>query len=66
MLDFVKNISPTEIGVIVLILVLLFGSKLITNLARSAGQTMKEIRKIGKSFTEALEDDNAPNSQKSP
>ena len=57
MLDFIKNISPTEILIIVLILIVFFGSKIITNLAKSSGETLKEVKKIKKSFTDALDDD---------
>lgn len=56
MLDFVKNISSTEIIVIALILVMLFGAKVVTNLARTSGQTLKEAKKVKKSFVESLED----------
>lgn len=57
MFDFIKNISPTEIGILVLILVLLFGAKLITNLARTSGETVKEIKKVKNEFTRAMTDD---------
>lgn len=57
MFDFIKNISPTELAIIVLILLILFGGKLVTRLARTSGETVKEIKKIGKEFTNALEDD---------
>ena len=56
MFDFIKNISPTELGIIVLILLVFFGGKVITNLARTSGQTVKEIKKIKKEFTNAIED----------
>ncbi len=59
MFDFIKNIGPTEIIVIAVILVLIFGAKMITGLARTSGQTVKEIKKIKKEFTNAInEDDN--------
>lgn len=58
MFDFIKNISPTEIIIIVLILVVLFGGKAIAGrLARTSGETVKEIKKIKKEFTNALEDE---------
>jgi len=56
MFNFIKNISPTEILIIALILVVVFGSKIVTGLGRTGGQTLKEIKKIKKSFTESLED----------
>lgn len=57
MLNFLKNIGPIELGAIGLILVALFGAKVVTNLGRTGGQTFKEIKKIKKTFTEAIEDD---------
>lgn len=60
MLEFIKNISPIELGAIALILVVLFGAKVVTNLAKTGGQTYKEIKNIKKTFNEAVSDDNAP------
>lgn len=58
MFNFLKNIGPIELGAIGLILVALFGAKVITNLGRTSGETFREIKKIKKTFTEAIEDDN--------
>lgn len=58
MFNFIKNISPLELGAIALILVALFGAKAVTNLGRMGGETFREIKKIKKTFTEAVEDDN--------
>ena len=57
MFNFIKNIGPTELLIIALILVVVFGSKIVTGLGRTGGETLKEIKKIKKSFTESLEDD---------
>ena len=57
MLEFIKNIGPTEIIVIAVILILIFGAKLITGLARTSGQTVKEIKKIKQEFTKAVNED---------
>lgn len=57
MLPFLRNISPTEIIIIASILLLLFGSKFVTRIARSAGESLREIKKIKKSFTEAMDDE---------
>lgn len=57
MFNFIKNLSPWEIGIIVLILVVLFGAKTVTGLARTSGKSFKEIKKIKKTFTAAVEDD---------
>ena len=57
MFNFLKNIGSTELIIIVLILVVLFGGKAIAGrLARTSGETVKEIKKIKKEFTSALED----------
>jgi Sec-independent protein translocase protein TatA len=57
MLNFIKNISPVELTVIILILVLIFGSRIVTSLGRTSGETLKEIKKIKKTFNEAASDD---------
>lgn len=59
MLNFIKNISPTELAIIALILVVLFGGRVATGIARSAGESLKEIKKIKRSFSEAVDDDKA-------
>lgn len=64
MLDFVKNIGPTELIVIGLILMLLFGRKVLVGIARSAGESFKEIRKVKTNFTDAIEDAQKPDSSK--
>ena len=58
MFNFIKNISPLELGIIILILVVLFGAKTVAGLARTSGKSFKEIKKIKKTFTEAVEDNN--------
>lgn len=59
MLNFFKNLSPTEIAIIALIVIVLFGAKLVTGLARAGGATLKEIKKIKRNFSEAIEDDDS-------
>lgn len=61
MLDFIKNISPTELIIILVILVLLFGSRIITKLARTSGETVKELKNVKKEFTKSLEVDDSKN-----
>lgn len=56
MLNFIKNISPTEWAVIALILIVFFGAKVVTKLGKVGGESLKEIKKIKKNFTEAIED----------
>ena len=57
MFNFLKNIGPVEFFVIAAILIILFGGRAITRLGRASGETFKEIKKVKKSFTEALDDD---------
>lgn len=57
MLEFIKNISPTEFGILALLLIVIFGSKTVTKLGKTGGQTLKEIKNIKKTFTQAIEDD---------
>lgn len=67
MFDFIKNIGPTELIIILLILVVFFGGKAITRLARTSGETIKEVKRAKKEFTTALEldddDDNKNSSE---
>lgn len=63
MFDFIKNISPVELGIIIIILIVLFGNKIITRLARSSGETVKEIKNIKKEFTRSVEGDNKSSSK---
>ena len=64
MFDFIKNISPTEVAIIALILIVIFGSKVVTGLGRTGGETLREIKKIKKGFTESLEDDEPHKNEK--
>lgn len=57
MFDFLKNISPVELGAIALILIVLFGAKTVIGMAKTSGESFKQIKNIKKSFTEAVKDD---------
>jgi len=46
------SIGPTELLVIALIIMLLFGGKILNNLGKSAGETIKELRKVGKELSD--------------
>lgn len=59
MFGFIKNISPIELGAIALVLVVIFGASVVTRLGRTGGETLKEIKKIKKTFNQALEDDSS-------
>lgn len=60
MLDMIKNIGPTELLIIVIILIVFFGARATRGLARTSGETVKEIKKVKKEFTKALEGDEEP------
>ena len=57
MFDFIKNISSTELIIIVLILIILFGGRAMIGLGKTSGETVRELKKIKKEFSNALEDD---------
>lgn len=57
MFNFIKNISPLELVIIGLIVVALFGTTIAKVLGRKGGEAFKEVKKIKKSFTEALDND---------
>lgn len=54
MFNFLNNIGPTELIILVIILIVFFGGKAITSLAKTSGESVKEIRKIKKEFTSAF------------
>lgn len=57
MFDFVKNISSTELIIILLILVIIFGANTISDMAKKGGETLKEVKKIKKDIIEAAKDE---------
>lgn len=61
MFDFLKNISPTEVVIILVILIVLFGARFMIGLGRTSGETVKEIKKVKKEFNNAISDDDKPN-----
>lgn len=56
MLGFLNNIGPTEVVVVIAVLMLFFGARVVTGLAKSSGQTVKEIKKIKKSIVEPIKE----------
>lgn len=50
------NIGTTEILVVALVLLLLFGGKKLPELARGMGEAGKELKKAKKEFSDALDD----------
>jgi Sec-independent protein translocase protein TatA len=67
MFGFLNNIGSTEIILLVLILVVLFGGKSIAKrLAKVGGATVKEANEVKKEFLKAVEgDDDKPNKESS-
>jgi TatA/E family protein of Tat protein translocase len=57
MFNFLSNISPTELIIIAVIIVVLFGARILVGMAKTSGETFKEIKKVKKVFTETLKDD---------
>ncbi len=53
MLNFFKNLGPTELIIIGVILIVFFGSKKIAQLGKTAGETTRELKKVKKEFGEA-------------
>lgn len=62
--NFLSNIGPTELIILVVILIVLFGAKIMVGLARTSGETVKEMKKVKKVFTESLKDDDEPSKGK--
>lgn len=46
MLDFIKNISPVEWLVLLLIIVVLFGRGILVRLGKASGETLKEVKNV--------------------
>lgn len=63
MFGFLKNIGPTELIVIGIIVLFFFGAKIATRLGKAGGETFREIKKVKKSFTEAVGDDDDKSSK---
>jgi len=62
MFNFIKNLSTTEILVIALIVIVLFGTKFAKRVGKVSGETLKEVKKIKTNFSDAVED--SPKSDK--
>jgi Sec-independent protein translocase protein TatA len=66
MFNFLDNIGPTEILLLILILVVVFGGKTIAKrIAKAGGATVKEANEVKKEFLKAVEGDDAKPSKKS-
>lgn len=56
MFGFLKNLGPTEIIILSLIFVVLFGAKAFKSIAKTAGESFREMKNIKKNFSEAVDD----------
>jgi Sec-independent protein translocase protein TatA len=56
MFNFIKNIGPTELAVIALVVILFFGSRVLVGLGKTGGETFREIKKIKKGFSDVVEE----------
>jgi sec-independent protein translocase protein TatA len=54
MFNFLRNIGPTELIIIGVILIVFFGAKRIAGLGKAGGETVKEFKKIKKEFSGAV------------
>lgn len=61
MFNFINNIGPTELIILVLILIVFFGGRIIMRLAKTSGEIVREIKKIKKGFMHTIEDGDKPN-----
>ena len=56
MFGFLQNISSTEITLIILLLVIIFGGKSVMDAAKKGGEAFKEIKKIEKNIMDSLQE----------
>ena len=56
MLNFLKNIGPTELILIAVVVFLVFGSKALVNVSRKLGASVKEIKKVKQDITAIKEE----------
>lgn len=65
---FLQNMGPWEIGLIVLLVLLLFGGRKLPELARGAGKAIREFRSASseaeKTFKDAMSDPSEKEPQK--
>lgn len=59
-MNIIRNLGFKEVLIIVLLLIVFFGSKRIASLARQAGKSTKEIKKTKKEYDEAVSELNKP------
>lgn len=60
-----QNIGTTEIIIIAVVLMVLFGAKKLPEFAKGLGESGKELKKASKEFTEAVKDDDSSSKKES-
>jgi len=55
-MNFIRNIGITEIIIITLVLIVFFGSKRMSEMARQLGEASKELKKAKKEAKESIEE----------
>lgn len=63
-MGFLGNIGTTELIIIALVLLFLFGGKKLTEIARGAGKTGRELKEVKREFQETLNETSADNTPK--
>jgi Sec-independent protein translocase protein TatA len=58
MFNFIRNLGLTEVIIIVLLLVIFFGSKRMSQIAKTAGESTKELKKVKKEYQSAVNEVN--------
>jgi sec-independent protein translocase protein TatA len=56
MFNFIKNLGPTELIIIGVILIVFFGAKRIAGLGKTGGEAVKEVKKIKKELVGAIDE----------
>ena len=56
-MPFLQNIGTTELIIIGIVLLLLFGGKVLGRWAKGLGETGRELKKVRNEFTTALNDE---------
>lgn len=57
MFGLIKNIGSTELVFVVVILIIIFGSKMVARFGKTSGEIFKEIKKVKKEFNKTIGND---------